>query len=84
MNSFKDTKVFRKLLQRFKIEASPKTRFNEIWKILLGEFKTYVVNIAETKLELLIGSNNFFKVVNWDLMKLDSPATGTKAVDDAL
>lgn len=66
------------------MEASPKTRSNEIWKILLVEFKTYLVAIAETKLEQLIGPNTFFNVVNWDLKTFETPAKGPKGVDDTL
>ena len=66
------------------MEASPKTRSNEIWKILLVEFKTYLVAIAETKLEQLIGPNTFFNVVNWDLKTFETPAKGPKEVDDTL
>lgn len=66
------------------MEASPKTRSNEIWKILLADFKTYLVTIAETKLELLIGPNTFFNVFNWDVMKFKIASPVSKGVDDAL
>jgi hypothetical protein len=66
------------------MQACPKTRFNAVWKILLAQFKSFVVDEAEAKLAAFVGPNDFFRAINCDLMGLDSAVKGTKTNEDAL
>ena len=75
MYSFRDEE--KTLVSRFlkcsDMEGSPKVRLNAVWKIILKEFRAYVCQDAEARLEKWIGKNHFFDQITCDMMKIDSP-----------
>ena len=52
-----------------------KAPLNAVWKIIFKEFRDFVCQTAEAKLEKLIGKNNFFLEQHCDLKQADSVVT---------
>jgi len=55
------------------MDATPKVRLNAVWKIILKEFRDYVCQDSQARLEKWIGKNNFFKQRACDMTKIDAP-----------
>ena len=68
-----EKEILIRLLKCCDFKVSPLKRLNLFWKVILQEFRDYVCFDASSKLEKLIGPNNFYDQKGCDMNKQDSP-----------
>ena len=77
--------ILKRLLRCADMEwTDKKVRINAVWKIIFQEFRDFVCQTAETKLEQLIGKNNFFNEKACNLKSADGQVTHVPTHPDEL